>query len=190
GSPATAAGYANNLQTSIRIQDGRAPVGWIVDLRGAAGVNMWPMIAGLGPVLGEGTLGYFVDPDGAESVWQYLAGTATLNDSVTQAVATPYTLASDNPRVAVLTDGRVAGWGEAVVIAFKGRPNTRYFGEATCGLSTATSSFGVAGAVLFLTVADLADRSKGTYGGALLPDEAITIHTELRERAIAWLRGE
>ena len=31
---------------------------------------MWPMVAGVGPLLGEGVIGYFIDPPGVESVWR------------------------------------------------------------------------------------------------------------------------
>ena len=36
---------------------------WIVDLRGNYGGNIWPMIAGVGPVLGEGIIGWIVYND-------------------------------------------------------------------------------------------------------------------------------
>ena len=35
-------------------------IGWIVDLRTDGGGNMWPMMAGLGPILGEGIMGWIV----------------------------------------------------------------------------------------------------------------------------------
>jgi len=40
------------------------PAGWIIDLRGNSGGNMYPMLAGLSSLLGEGVLGYDVYPDG------------------------------------------------------------------------------------------------------------------------------
>jgi C-terminal processing protease CtpA/Prc len=106
-----------------------------------------------------------------------------------QAVTDPYTLASPEPKVAVLTDGNVASSGEATAIAFKGRPNTRFFGAATCGLSTANEPFMVDGATLTLTVSTIADRNKVAYGDTLPPDEVIMDNTELLNRAISWIRG-
>ena len=35
---------------------------------------MWPMIAGLGPVLGEGLLGFFIAPTGRTTSWEYRGG--------------------------------------------------------------------------------------------------------------------
>ena len=49
--------YAKTLQDSIRARDRVGLIGWIVDLRGNSGGNMWPMLAGVGPVLGEGVAG-------------------------------------------------------------------------------------------------------------------------------------
>src|SRR5215472_14120537 len=38
--------------------------------------NMWPMLAGIGAVLGEGDLGTYVSPDGDHTTWFYKAGKA------------------------------------------------------------------------------------------------------------------
>jgi C-terminal processing protease CtpA/Prc len=188
-SPGLATSYASSMQLNIRLRDTGGATAWIVDLRGNTGGNMWPMIAGLGPILGDNTLGFFVDPDGIESEWKYRAGLAILNNLTVQAVNNPYTLDNPDPRVAVLTDGRVASSGEAVAIAFKGRPDTRFFGTATCGLATANSEFNVDGATLNLTTASIADRNRVIHGETLTPDEVITDNTQLVQRAIAWLRG-
>jgi hypothetical protein len=189
GAAALATSYARSVQLSIRNEDAAHPIAWIVDLRGNSGGNMWPMIAGLGPILGERILGYFIDPDGVESRWEYRGGLSILGGLTMQAVTDPYTLASPEPKVAVLTDGNVASSGEATAIAFKGRPNTRFFGAATCGLSTANEPFMVDGATLTLTVSTIADRNKVAYGDTLPPDEVIMDNTELLNRAISWIRG-
>lgn len=188
-SGALAGVYARSLQSTIGLRDLPGPIGWIVDLRGNTGGNMWPMIAGLGPILGERTLGFFIDPDGMESLWEYRGGLSILNGVTMQAVASPYTLQAADPRVAVLIDGRVASSGEGTAIAFKGRANTRFFGTATCGLATANSPFIIDGATLNLTVAEIADRNRVVHGDTITPDEVITDQIALRQRAIDWLRG-
>ena len=53
---------------------------------------MWPMIAGVGPILGESTLGYFVDADGEMSPWFYEDGRAGLDDLVLVEVESPLVL--------------------------------------------------------------------------------------------------
>lgn len=71
GGGSEASQYAQSIQDAIKAADSDPIVGWIVDLRGNLGGNMWPMLAGVGPLLGEGTCGYFLDPDGNASAWSY-----------------------------------------------------------------------------------------------------------------------
>ncbi len=150
------------------------PCRWIIDLRGNTGGNMWPMIAGVGPILGEGTVGLFVDADGVLSPWFYEAGRAGVDELVLVEVANPYQLEYAFPHVAVLTDSLTASAGEAVAVAFRGRPATRSFGEPTWGVSTANAAFPLSdGAVIFLTVATLADRAGNVYGLEVVPDEVV-----------------
>lgn len=147
---------------------------WIVDVRGNTGGNMWPMIAGVGPILGEGTVGAFVDPDSVHASWAYEGGEARLDDVVINAASPAYALSIPGTQVAVLTDGLTASSGEAVAVAFRARGDVRFFGEATWGLSTANAPFLLGdGAVIFLTVSTMADRSGTVYGGELLPDEPV-----------------
>jgi hypothetical protein len=133
--------FADGIQHTIRSADADDLFGWIVDLRGNTGGNMWPMVAGLGPVLGEGVIGYFIDPTGAESAWEYRHGASWDDGVVQQLVSAPYRLRRERPRVAVLTDNGTASSGEATAIAFRGRRNARSFGTPTCGLSTAIENY-------------------------------------------------
>lgn len=147
---------------------------WVVDLRGNTGGNMWPMVAGVGPILGVDTVGLFVDPDSVKQWWIYGDGEARLDGTAQAAASDPYTLLSPQPHVAVLTDDGTASSGEAVVIAFRGRPDARSFGEPTWGVSTANQGFQLPdGAVIFLAVTTMADRLGTIYGGELVPDEVI-----------------
>ena len=76
-SPAcSAAEYAQSLQARIAANDGPDVSGWIVDLRHNAGGNLWAMIGGVGPILGNGRLGDFVDADGNRTTFGYQDGTA------------------------------------------------------------------------------------------------------------------
>ncbi len=59
--------YASNLQTLIRGTDARNPCGWVLDLRENTGGNIWPMLAGLGPLIGDGIIGGFVYPGGRKT---------------------------------------------------------------------------------------------------------------------------
>jgi len=157
--------FSKQIQEQIRSQDDASIVGWIVDLRSNLGGNMWPMLAGIGPILGEGISGYFIDADGLETEWAYENGAGVSVGVVVAKVTDPYELIGPNPKVAVLLDNGIASSGEVVAISFIGRANTRSFGSPTCGLSTANSVYDLySGYKLALTVAYLADRNKNKYG--------------------------
>lgn len=150
---------------------------WVVDLRGNTGGNMWPMLVGVGPILGAtDTVGFFVDADSVVTSWFYGQGQAGTGDTLVIAQAdSAYELVNPDPYVAVLTDGQTASSGEAIAVAFRGRAGTRAFGEATWGVSTANAAFPLDdGAVIFLTVATMADRTGMLYGGQLVPDEVVS----------------
>ncbi len=185
GSDATQ--FAQSIQDAIKTADRDSLQGWIVDLRGNLGGNMWPMVAGIGPLLGEGVCGYFVDPDGNTSAWSYQKGSASLGQSELTKVESAYTLRKANPKVAILTDHATASSGEAVAIAFKGRPNTRSFGKASCGLSTANVTNRLSdGGLLNLTQSTMADRTKQAYGSSVQVDEVTTAETVV-STAVNWL---
>ena len=151
--------YIANVQAQIKARDKRALKGWLVDLRGNMGGNMWPMLVGAGPILGEDTLGYFFDPNNTKAVWRYEKGKALCDGEIRAETTNYHTLKSAKPVVAVLTDTLTASSGEAVAVAFKARKHTRSFGAGTCGVSTSRSRFYLSdGSVILLTTAVFADR--------------------------------
>jgi len=174
GSGALAAELAQNYHTMIEGVDTLGTCGWVVDLRGNLGGNMWPMVAGVGPIVGEGVLGFFVDPDSVVNTWRYKNGASIMDSFVLTQVESPYRLISPDPPVAVITDDRTASSGEATAIAFRGRPDARSFGQPTYGVSTANRGFALSdGASIFLTVSTMADRTGKLYGYKLPPDELV-----------------
>ena len=182
--------YIANVQAQIKERDKRELKGWLVDLRGNMGGNMWPMLVGAGPILGEDTLGYFFDPNNTRAVWRYERGKALLDGEIKAETATYYTLKSANPVVAVLTDTLTASSGEAVAVAFKARKHTRSFGAGTCGVSTSRSRFYLSdGSVIYLTTAVFADRCLVPYGHSITPDEPLK-PADVVPRAIRWIREE
>lgn len=187
GTAATA--FADGIQNTIRAADRDDLVGWIVDLRGNGGGNMWPMIAGLGPIIGEsGVIGHFIDPFGVTDAWAYHDGASWLGSNRVQAVTSAYHLRKPNPKVAVLQNIGIASSGEATLITFRQRPNTRSFGSASCGASTANLSFPMNdGGTLILTVSTMADRNKTLFGDRIAPDEEIADTAQVVPRAIQWL---
>jgi carboxyl-terminal processing protease len=192
--------FETKLQRIVADLDRSHPTGWVVDLRGNVGGNMWPMLAGIGPLLGESNdLGEFFTLD-SHSTWRYRDGVAAeiedCKESPYPAVAgTPYKL-TGTPSVAVLIDRGTGSSGEAIAIAFRGRPKTRFFGEHTQGSSTVNDGIELSdGASMWLTIGVDADRTGKQYPEGLGPDEEIDLgnqvppddHDPVLQGALRWL---
>jgi len=184
-----ATGYSTVLQARIRNQDNEKISGWIIDLRGNTGGSMSLMLAGISSILGEGVTGYFIDPDGIETIHEIKENAFWINGRPIHTLSQPtYQLINDSPKVAVLIDKRVMSSGEAVAISFKKRFNTKFFGTPTCGLSTVNRNTLLRnGGMLVLTVSTMADREKEMYGDAIQPDILVEQPSNVVKRAIEWL---
>lgn len=188
GSSAESGVYTGTLQDAMRIQDSDSLVGWIIDLRGNTGGNMWPMLAALWPFL-QGVTGHFVTADSVWSTWSVDGPRSYLGATSMAEARAPYQPIAADRRIAVLLDGRVASSGEATAIAFRGRANTRSFGTPSCGLSTGIGAIPVGDGYLFgLAQVKMADRDSVIFGGVVMPDEVIEGADAQAARAIAWLR--
>jgi C-terminal processing protease CtpA/Prc len=151
-------------------------------------------------VLGEGEAGAFVDGKGEQQVWGYRGGQALLaGRTMARTTEGTYTLQRPEPPVAVLTSGATASSGEAIVVAFRGRPATRSFGEPTNGVPTGNAFRPLPdGAVINLTGVVDADRTGQTYDDRIPPGELVPIDwtafaTEddpVLRAAIAWLQAQ
>ncbi|RMB80623.1 S41 family peptidase [Streptomyces shenzhenensis] len=165
--------YGRQGRSAVAKADEAGACGWVVDLRSGTAGNMWPMLAVVGPILGDGEVGAFVDADGGRTVWSIRHSSPYL-DGVSAGWGEGRPLARSGPPGAVLTGKRTASAGEAVVVAFRGRPGTRFFGERTSGLPTANEGHRLAdGAVLVLTGAKHADRTGRAYDAPIPPDVEI-----------------
>ncbi|SFR47478.1 Peptidase family S41 [Robiginitalea myxolifaciens] len=181
--------FAENLHNIIREKDSPDLIGWIVDLRPNTGGNMFPMLAGIGPILGEGIAGYFVGPEGEERSWSYEAGISFTGNIPVLSLEEPYTLFNENPKVAVLYSVATASSGEAIAISFINRPDTSSFGTPTCGLSTGNGTFQLSdNSRLALTQVFLADRLKNAFGEKIQPDFPAT-DEEIIDLAVAFLQN-
>ncbi len=174
--------YAADVRRILTDLSAQSPKGWIVDLRGNTGGNMWPMLAGIGPILGDGSVGSFVANDGNVS-WFYQDGkTGTRNPAGLETVSLtlqeePVLQTPSVAPVAVLVDNSTASSAEAITIAFHGRPASRSFGNRTAGKSTAVQPFKLDdGAELYLTTAIDADRSGKAYPDGFTPDQVISFN--------------
>lgn len=186
---AEAIAFAEKLREVIQEKDAPELIGWIVDLRVNTGGNMYPMLAGIGPILGEGIAGYFSDAEGDDVSWSYAQGKAMIGQRTVTQIQNPYTLFNENPKVAVLLDVATASSGEAIAISFKNRANTSSFGSPTCGLSTGNSAFTLSdNSILALTTTIMSDRAKNVYGRKIEPDFPVA-NNEIIIRAIEYIQN-
>ena len=181
--------YAKSVQDSLAAILPQTSCRWVVDLRGNGGGNMWPMLGGLRPFLGDVGLGSFATAAGNDPLWH-------ASDAV-DVRPTPALAALESSYVAVLTGPRTASSGEAVTISFIARPHTRSFGLPTAGLSTANENYALpSGSMILLTVSVEADRTGRRYGEKITPDEVIeaaspgSADDPQLARAVAWLQAQ
>jgi carboxyl-terminal processing protease len=181
--------HADEIQTIIIELDERSVCGWIVDLRENLGGNMYPMIAGLGALIGDGELGSFKDASGHTTNWFYRDGQAGEEGMPYARVSHPEFLFDPNKTpVAVLIGPQTASSGEATAISFRGRPNTRFFGQPSYGLTTGNEGFPLSdGAMIILTVAVELDRTGQEYGGSIIPD---VVTSAAESDATDWLLSQ
>lgn len=156
--------------------------GYILDVRGNSGGNIWPMLTGLSGLLGDGPAGREAKPDGRITTYAELREGAAIiieeGEGKGQELMRSSTWRSLPPLasapVALLMDDLTASSGEGVVIAFKGRPDTRAFGQPSFGVSTANNVFPLSdGTTLVVTVGVMADRDGNTYPRGITPDQTV-----------------
>jgi C-terminal processing protease CtpA/Prc len=191
------AAWAHHLIQEI---DQTPTAGWVIDLRTNLGGSLWPMLAGVGPIVGEGEIMGFVAP-GEKLIAFYRAGRAWIEgqERFSAQVDEPYSLKRPSPPVAVLTSQLTTSAGELTALAFRGRPHTRSFGEPTAGVPTANDDKALSDeATIYLTAYLGADRTGQIYSSPLLPDEPVSLDwprfgaddDPVLETAIHWLHSQ
>lgn len=184
---------ADSLQQIIAEFDGKGASGWIIDLRKNTGGNCWPMLAGIGPLLGNGVCGYFVNERERVAI-SYTNGAASQGKHIRCRVSTPagYTLKDASKPIIVLTGKRTVSSGEIVALAFKGKETVSLYGEPTAGYTTANATYTLSdNSMLVLTVCMEADRTGKICEGAIVPDQHIPSGSEgqdaPKDAAIMWI---
>lgn len=200
GTQAQQVAFARSVHELIARLDHERHCGWVVDLRDNTGGNLWPMLAAIGPLLGDREAGAALHADGSRAAFWYRGGRAGLGDFVQLRVPAPaYELVAPEAPVAILIGPRTASSGEVIAAAFRGRARTASFGQATRGLSTGNRTFPLRdGGALVLTVAATSDASGRVLSGALEPDYAIAATPQRRslsaqasvKAAVDWLNRE
>lgn len=193
---------ADSLQAALARLERAGACGWIVDLRNNGGGNVWPMIAGIGPLLGDSVAAISTTDRGEYRV-VYADGAALQAGpgdarQVFTRVASPLVLRDPHAPVAVLVNGATGSSGAGVALAFRGRPNTRFFGEPTADNTTVNRSVALPnGAEMVVTTGVMGDRTGRLYGVSLEPDETIVMPARhwpspvdpVAARAAEWVRG-
>lgn len=146
---------------------------FIIDLRLNGGGNIYPMLAGLSPLLGDKTIGYETGI-GGEVVrkWEIQDGNFVIGGSQTTQVSGKTKPRFQTIPVAVLIGPVTKSSGSMVAIAFKGRPNTILIGEPTAEGYTTSNGYFQFAPNLFLNFATtfVADRNMNIYKDAVHPD--------------------
>ena len=187
--------FADTLQSLIRSSDQSGVTKYIIDLRKNVGGNCWPMLAGLGPLLGEGTLGYFISKNERIPI-SYRSGMSIQGRHSRCTASNPYVLRAGKKIVTVLVNHQTASAGEIVALAFKGLKDVYLFGEPTAGLTTANATYALSdGSMLVLTVSKEADRYGNITEGKIQPDEFVRAHPHnakdpIKDAAIMFLQME
>lgn len=194
---------ADSLHDAVRtlVRDGACA--WIVDVRANGGGNMWPMLAGVGPLLGDSLVGSFGGRSDSPR-WHYHQGVSGILaasgrlDTASRITTAPVEPVPTTAPVAVLFDAGTGSSGEVVVIAFLGRPNVRTFGSPSAGFATVNRGVRLGdGANMVVTTGYNADRRGVSYGDQLTPDSLIALPTgwpsptdRVTAGALHWLASQ
>lgn len=165
-----------------------ATCGWIVDLRQNRGGTMYPMLAGVAPLLPDGTALEFETVGGTRTPATLTEGGIAVG-SGSPALATSVRTKVTGQDVAVLQDEMTASSGEAVLTAFRGLPGVETFGTPSAGYASANQVFDLYdGARLMLTTAAYVDRNGVVLPEAPLAPDHTTTAADAPGAAAEWLR--
>lgn len=169
-----------------------------MDLRRDTGGSLPPMLAAVGPVLGDGTAVGYRGADRATTWFGYKDGAFMAGGRPDRSLAAgrPARLSHPLPPVAVLTSRLTASSRAGIVRAFRGRSGARSFGEPTADVPTGNNQYRLSdGAELYLTEAIGVDRTGRGYQTRIRPDQPVA--TDLTrygipsdpvlQAAITWL---
>lgn len=171
--------FAQSITTALDRPGGSC--GYVVDLRGNTGGNMFPMIAGLWPLLGDD----FTLPVAAPGVetgrlffrdGQMVASLSDDSNAEVLGRLPTWSGSTDEAArpVAVLVDHGVASSGEGTALALRGRPQTRFFGETTFGAASGNAILTLSdGLMMAVTFTYLKDRDGRIYPDGIPPDEVV-----------------
>jgi C-terminal processing protease CtpA/Prc len=170
-----------------------ASCGWILDVRGNMGGNMFPMLAVVAPFLDTQTPLSWRTRDGVSSTVDVRDGRVevTGDDDPYTVEFDPESIINEPPPTIVLQDDRTVSSGEAIVAAFLGQQGVLTVGQPTRGLSTSNSAFDLSdGSTVLLTTATFVTRDGVVLGSPIDPDVGTdAVGEKALAEAAALLRG-
>ena len=181
--------FRDTIQQLIKKLDTEYEItGWVVDLRGNTGGNMWPMVAGLNALIKDGTAGYWVNANNKRDKW-YSNGRNFMGTGKF------YKIKTLSAPIAVLIDSSTASSGEMTAISFIGLRNVKTFGQPSAGYTTSNGTYRLSsGVILQLANAYAADRKKNIYKERIYPNVYIKENTKTAddtvEAALEWVEKE
>lgn len=157
--------------------------GVVVDLRDNGGGDMGPMLAGLSPLLPDGTVTSFVIRGRTSDV--------TLKNGMISGGGTPTSVGArdklDVP-VAVLTSSTTASSGEQTLLAFRGLGNVRVFGAPTRGYASINQEYPLyTGRTMVLTTGTSQARTGERFGEEPIAPDVETPPDEAPAAAAEWI---
>lgn len=189
---------ARKIRNAITDLIRQGAVTWVIDLRFNGGGNMNPMVTGTGTLIGDGIAGSLVDLDNRKQFdWEIKQGNFIYGGS--QALNLPEEpVLKKSPPIAVLLSRYTVSSGEILATVLKGRPDTRFFGEASGGYTT-NNCWEVIEDKLIMAISTgiFADRNGTPYPYQLPVDEAadFILNQPLEKdmcirQALDWLSGK
>lgn len=128
---------AADIQSQVCKLSSDGAKNWIIDLRYNGGGTMFPMAEGIALIIGNEIVGGSEGLTTAEnSVWK-IENNHFYYDNQTIKIEDECEI-SNPSKIAILTSSYTASSGEAVAVMFKGKDNTKFFGEKTFGMITVT----------------------------------------------------
>lgn len=180
--------FASHIQGLIAHYKQIHVSGWIIDLSENFGGNMWPMLLGLNGLLGDGTHGNFIDPNGKSVEPWGISGKSVFQGGQTMLnlpLGTPPFKSPD--KIALLLSETTGSSGEAIALAISQIENCRTFGTPTAGATTCNRTFELKDhAEMLLTVSYFADKKNVIQYGPIVPQVSSSRNQSLM-LAVQWL---
>ncbi len=181
--------YADSLQRLLLHLHNKKPIGWIVDLRNNTGGWEYPMIAGLGPLLGEGILAYEVNRDGKIEI-EYSYAKPNENGILTKQIELidSVVILNEKPPIVVLIGNDTGSAGELLTLCFLDNPNTILLGTPTYGVPTGIAGFFMPDSIMIcVTSSVFKNRNMKGNGKPVQPYIYESDNTKILSRAYKWI---